>query len=180
MVLAVLDDVTELERSKRLAEKLATLDQLTGINNRRNIFKILNENLQMFKRYKKEFSAIMIDIDNFKEINDNYGHQVGDKVLMTIAKLIKSELRVPDEVGRYGGEEFLVLLPFTNLSKAFRCAERIRLKIERFNIPDIDRKVTVSLGVGEYTSCMAENDFIGNIDRLLYKAKKNGRNRAEI
>lgn len=178
-VLAVLDDITELEKSKRKAEKLASIDSLTEINNRRNIIKILEENFQAAKRYGNKFSIIMTDIDNFKRINDELGHQTGDKVIQNTAKVIEGELRAVDNAGRYGGEEFLMVLPSTNLKEANLCAERIRKKIENMTKKP-EEKVTLSLGVVEYREGMTLKNIIKEADILLYKAKKGGKNRVEL
>lgn len=177
-VLAVLDDITELEKSKRKAVELASIDSLTGINNRRNIIKILEGNFQTAKKHGGKFSIIMADIDNFKGINDELGHQKGDEVIQNTAKAIKEELRSADHTGRYGGEEFLMVLPSTNLEEASLCAERIRKKIEKMT-GNSEEKVTLSLGVVEYREDVSLKNMIKRADMLLYKAKKNGKNRVE-
>ena len=131
----------------------------------------------------------MTDIDFFKSVNDTYGHAAGDLVLKTVSRIIKLQLRDYDIAGRYGGEEFAILLPFTKLEEAKMVAERLRKAVENKKI-DISKintessekniSVTISLGVAEYSKENSEETLLQNADKALYKAKENGRNRVEI
>ena len=180
-----------LSRAKSYIEVLeyATLDALTGYNNRHQFEKRLKETTAAAKRQNQPLCCIMSDIDFFKKVNDTYGHAVGDCVLKTIAKTIKKELREEDIASRYGGEEFIFLLPHTKLDEAIIVAERLRkqvekkkINIEEYNIKDVKEiSVTISIGVSEYN----KNDKDPHIlyqkaDEALYKAKETGRNKVVI
>ena len=154
---------------------LADFDSLTGIYNRRKIEDVLMFELERAKRYGKPLSILFIDIDNFKDINDTYGHRKGDQVLRRVASLIRQELRSTDYVGRFGGEEFLVILPETRPEEAVKVAERIRRVIERADFGGV--KVTVSVGVTGYAEGESCSEIIERVDRAMYKAKMNGKNR---
>lgn len=160
----------------------ANYDFLTGILNRNAIYNILKKELSRAKRIESFVSIVMIDLDHFKSINDIHGHQTGDTVLKESANVIKESLRQYDEVGRYGGEEFLVVLPNTNHNNALIIAERIRDSINNHPIL-IDNKtlsISASLGVSVINNNYDKLDeFINTSDKALYNAKKNGRNRIE-
>lgn len=148
---------------------LSTTDTLTGLYNRRKIDEILNE----IKNNK--FSLILLDIDKFKDINDKYGHLIGDKVLIKFAKLLKSNINVNDEIGRWGGEEFLLICKNTSESEAYKIAERLRIIFEKEDF-DIERKVTASFGICEAKKDSSLKEVLANADAALYKAKQRGRN----
>ncbi len=157
---------------------LADIDSLTGFYNRRKIEEILRNEMERARRYGDPLSVIFVDIDNFKQINDTYGHRKGDEVLMKVADLIRRELRKTDFVGRFGGEEFVIILPETEPERAVRVAERIRERIERedFGVGE----VTISAGV---TGLKGEDDYgslFVRMDRAMYLAKRKGKNRVEI
>lgn len=182
---------TTISRANIYAEilKHATLDALTGFNNRRQLEERIKQEVSSAKRQKRNLCAIMTDVDFFKSANDTYGHAVGDLVLKTIARVIKMQLRDYDIAGRYGGEEFSIILPYTKLSEAQMVAERLRKAVEKTKIDiskvnsDVTEKnigVTISLGVAEYSSDDDENTLLQKADKALYKAKENGRNRVEI
>ncbi|MDD3365537.1 MAG: GGDEF domain-containing protein, partial [Syntrophomonas sp.] len=122
---------------------------------------------------------LMLDIDHFKKVNDSYGHQTGDQVLRTVADIIKSNLREVDLVGRYGGEEFLVILPHTDRNSGFQVAERIRRQIEGKSFTANGLKITISIGVSQYRNSEI-GKFIELADELMYQAKTKGRNRVEM
>jgi len=171
-----------LENSRLLAEvqRLAITDELTGINNRRGLFELGSREFLISKRMNRPLSALMIDLDNFKDINDRYGHAAGDFTLHEIAKRISDNIREIDIIGRYGGEEFVVLLIGDNLQSSMVAAERIREAISNNKvITETDTlQVTVSIGVDELDSLTANLDaLIKRADRALYIAKHNGRNR---
>lgn len=182
---------TTINRANVYAEilKYATLDALTGFYNRRQLEERIKQEVSNAKRQNAPLCGIMTDIDFFKSVNDTYGHAVGDLVLKTIAKVIRSQLREYDIAGRYGGEEFSILLPFTKIEEAHMVAERLRKTIESkvINIskvnPDADVKeikVTISLGVYEIKQDDKEDDLLKKADKALYEAKNTGRNKVVI
>jgi len=163
-------------------ERLANLDSLTGLYNRRVILHRLNERIKYVRRYGEELSLIMLDIDHFKKVNDQYGHLTGDGVLEEIAVLVQRNIRGTDVVGRYGGEEFIIILLKTGLSSAVDVAERVRKAIEAAEMKDPEGNVfsvTVSEGVSSYKPAEDERSLISRADDALYRAKENGRNRVE-
>lgn len=178
-------DKKRIEEQRRLMikelEKLSRTDSLTGLLNRRAVLELLEYNLKRTSRYKARTSVIITDIDNFKDINDSYGHPAGDEVIKGVAKTIKDALREPDIVGRYGGDEFLLILPETDLSGAMELAERIRRIVESANFvigDNIYIKTTISLGVINCTNLTGVEEVIKLGDKALYTSKKEGRNRS--
>ncbi|MFA4015005.1 MAG: hypothetical protein RUDDFDWM_000071 [Candidatus Fervidibacterota bacterium] len=162
-------------------EKLSLTDALTGIANRRHLERHLELELARARRYGYQLAAIMLDIDHFKKFNDTYGHLAGDKVLQGLAKLIASEARASDLVGRYGGEEFLIICAYTDLNGALTLAERIRKSVEEKLLISHNGKelrVTISAGVAVFPDdATDEVSLIEAADKALYKAKQAGRNR---
>jgi len=167
----------------RTIERLSRIDQLTDIPNRRSFDERLQMEWKRAIREKTPISLIMIDIDNFKRINDTYGHPQGDIVLQTIAKILPQSFRRPGDIAsRWGGEEFTVLLPNTTLSGALEVAEKIRECVENENIPCDDNttiKVTISIGVNSIVPDRDSHtkDLITDADKALYLAKGSGKNR---
>jgi diguanylate cyclase (GGDEF)-like protein len=164
-------------------QQLATSDPLTNISNRRHLFDLGRQEFLRAKRFKHNLSVIMMDIDHFKLVNDRFGHAAGDHVLCQLAKLIRSEVREVDIVGRYGGEEFTLILPETGLKKASEVAERLRQIINQiFDSTDQSSpQITVSIGVAGLDADTPDFDALVNqSDKALYKAKESGRNRVEI
>lgn len=166
----------ELKLKNAILDKMAVTDSLTGLFNHAHIIERLNQEVIKSRRYSFHLSIIMFDIDNFKNINDSYGHQIGDDVLIKISSTITHELRKVDLVGRYGGEEFLVILPHTNLKGCIITAERIRKSVEKMKWPEQGLTLTISGGICALESENVQ-DFIKKADDLLYKAKDSGRNR---
>ena len=169
--------------------KHATLDALTGFYNRRQLEERIKQETAKAKRQKTPLCAIMIDIDFFKRINDIYGHAAGDLVLKTVSKTMRSQLREYDVAGRYGGEEFAVLLPFTKTEEAVMVAERLRQAVENKKIdlskinhemPNKIIDVTISLGIYELKVSDSADDLLKEADKALYQAKETGRNRIII
>ncbi len=158
---------------------MAFRDGLTGLLNYRAFSEILMTEWERARRYKSTFSLMMIDIDHFKRINDDYGHPTGDLVLVSIASRLQNRLRKSDMVFRYGGEEFMVLLPQTGIYKASLLAERIRSFVEKMRFPG-DIGVTISIGVCQYQDGLTSTDLVKQADTGLYLAKGKGRNRVEI
>ena len=161
----------------RQAVQNALTDPLTGVNNRMAMDANLNRDIELSKRYNSKLSVLMIDIDNFKDINDTYGHLQGDDILKQVANIIMDLIRNSDVCYRYGGEEFLVLLNKTDLDQALFVAERIREKIENANFLNKQKTgITVSIGAAKYEINMNKDAFIEMADKSLYSAKNNGRN----
>ncbi len=153
------------------------IDPLTGVNNRAYL-EFLKTKL---KRIKNTISILMLDLDNFKILNDRYGHLVGDIVLKKVAQTIRKNVKTPDEVIRYGGEEFLVIAYRCSLKDGFKLGERLRKKIKNLRFKDYkDLKITVSIGVSEYSSKKDLKDSIENADKAMYMAKKAGKDRVRI
>ena len=169
-----LNEMRLIEEKKKLITESLT-DPLTGILNRRAILEELSQRMNHHLYDFEHLSILMLDIDFFKKINDNYGHIVGDKVLIKVSEIISQLIRGFDTVGRYGGEEFLVILPNTNSENAYKAAERIRKKIEETEFDDIEH-LTVSIGFTSYADESIES-LINKADQNLYEAKKTGRNK---
>ncbi|MFZ5975979.1 MAG: sensor domain-containing diguanylate cyclase [Bacillota bacterium] len=167
---------SELEQANRELARLAEIDKLTQIYNRLKLDEILHREIKMCERYHTELSVILMDIDNFKQVNDLHGHIAGDNVLVQMANILRRNLRVNDAVGRWGGEEFLLILPHTNLEQACKVAEKIRATIDSEAFPIIDRQ-TCSFGVTNYFFGDNQDKLLMRADTALYKAKKCGRNR---
>lgn len=169
--------------------KHATLDALTGFYNRRQLEERIKQEVANAKRQHAPLCGIMTDIDFFKSVNDTYGHAVGDLVLRNIAKIIRSQLREYDIAGRYGGEEFSILLPFTKITEAQMVAERLRQTIEQKTIdiskinPDAEIQklnITMSLGIYEIKENDKDEDLLRKADKALYEAKNTGRNKVVV
>jgi len=160
----------------------ATRDGLTGLINRAEIDLRAEEALGLAERYKRPLSCLMADIDHFKQVNDRLGHGAGDAVLREVARRIVTACRASDVVGRYGGEEFLLLLPETGAADAVTTADKLRrvLSEHAVNIDGLDIPITASVGVAEWNPGMARSDLYEAADQALYKAKQNGRNRTEL
>jgi len=165
------------ERTVEL-EKLAITDKLTGIYNRFKLDEELSHNYAHYLRYNRVYSIILIDIDFFKNINDTYGHQVGDDVLQKLSSTLELNIRTTDTLGRWGGEEFLIILPDTDIDGAYALAEHIREKIEDIEFESVG-KVTISGGVSQINSSSNQKRILAIADKALYRAKEKGRNRIE-
>jgi diguanylate cyclase (GGDEF)-like protein len=173
----------QIAQARQQIETMATVDELTSLNNRRHFLRRFNEELKRALRMKESLACIMIDIDHFKEVNDTYGHLIGDKILKEAAALIMGSIRTYDIAGRYGGEEFAVALPDTTIEEALTLAERIRISVEEnlFRCAGtlLKKPITVSLGIASLQSSDKEvDDLLKRADDSLYLAKKDGRNRA--
>lgn len=168
----------ELKDAMSRIQELVNIDELTGIYNRRRIFQVLSEESNRYQRAPGAFSLGILDVDFFKQVNDTHGHQCGDRILRELATSVVNDLRVIDSFGRYGGEEFLLVLPQTALSGAVIKAERIRKSIEALRFPDLpgNLRVTVSIGVAEFKQGETTDETLARADLALYQAKQNGRN----
>ncbi|MCB9096148.1 MAG: diguanylate cyclase [Arcobacter sp.] len=172
-----LTDITKLKEKSNLLEYQASHDKLTGLLNRNRFDELYSKEIKKSKRYRNELSIILLDIDNFKSINDTYGHQIGDEVLKEISKLILTNVREADVCVRWGGEEFLILLPHTNLDGAIVVAEKIRTTISSIPISKENLIVTSSFGVSQMEDEDDENTLITKSDKYLYEAKNSGKNK---
>lgn len=168
----------KLEENLEHVTRLSETDHLTKAYNRLKFNEVIKMEVLRSKRYKIDLSVIMFDIDFFKKINDRYGHDIGDLVLVEISKLVKKSVRETDIFCRWGGEEFMILLPNTSLEFAVLVAERIRKLIYNLEIKNIE-KVSCSFGVVSFDFEEDLDDFIKRVDERLYTAKDNGRNRVE-
>lgn len=172
---------SEQEKYIEIIHEMAIRDELTCLYNRRHVMDLLEYEKKRSARGGGIFCLAMLDIDHFKKVNDNYGHQAGDSVLQQVATLMKNTLRDTEFCGRYGGEEFLIVLTHTDIKGALICSERLRTNIENAVFPDIDTafKITVSIGLSEYQMREDVEQTILRADKALYRAKKQGRNRVE-
>lgn len=172
--------VERLQEHQVRLEELATTDPLTGLGNRKQIMTSLELQMEGFCRHGTNFSLLMLDIDFFKKVNDTYGHQAGDSVLVEIAGILSTTLRTLDTAGRYGGEEFLVILDTADQAQAAQSAERIRQAVERhvFLCHGHELRITVSVGASViYPTDETVDNLIARADKALYMAKSKGRNR---
>lgn len=164
---------------KAIAEKNAITDKLTGALNRTAIEVIINTERERAKRAKKPISIILFDIDFFKKINDTYGHDVGDYVLKTVVELIRKNIRKSDYLIRWGGEEFMILLPETDIDSTIKIAEKLRSLVENYQFKTVG-KVTISLGLTQLKTGEDFDSAVKRADESLYLAKNRGRNRVEF
>ncbi|HKK09494.1 MAG TPA: diguanylate cyclase [Bacteroidales bacterium] len=169
-------DITEKKLYEEKLQKMASTDSLTGLFNRQHFETELSKALAYIKRYGTNISLVMIDIDHFKEVNDRYGHDVGDKVLVEFAKRCKAILREPDTPVRWGGEEFIIILPETDVNAAGEASEKLRQHIISEPFFDVGT-VTVSLGVTGLLLSDNKNSLLKRLDDALYDSKRFGRNR---
>ena len=171
-------EITSLTSEKKDFEQKAFTDKLTNIYNRAYFEVEMDKEFSSFKRENRPLSLIILDIDKFKDFNDNYGHQIGDEVLKELAKAISQNIRTTDIFARWGGEEFVIILPATALESAKKVAEHLRVTVEQHSFKD-DLNVTCSFGVSECGEDDTKESFLKKVDEALYRAKRNGRNRVE-
>lgn len=173
----IMSNITKEEEYKIELKKISTIDSLTKIYNRRYFDAKLKEEIESATRYNFTFSLIMFDIDHFKKINDEYGHDAGDKVLIEYSKLTSKTIREGDIFCHIGGEEFMIILPYTDGEKARKIAEKLRSKIENYKkiVP-----VTMSFGVSEFIEGETRDHIYKRVDDALYEAKENGRNQVVL
>ena len=166
--------IQQLQEKLKEAQENLIIDPLTKVYNRRGLWHFLEHEIEKARRYRKNLSIIMCDLDKFSQINNTYGHQVGDKVLEVFANTIKSLSRGSDIVTRYGGEEFLIIVPEANLDQAYLFAEKIRTATEKlkFKYKDKEFYITVSLGVAQFRQEDTIETLIERADKMLYEAKK--------
>lgn len=173
-----------LRMQSALMEEIARSDAVTGVSNRRGLMDDLVPEVYRALRYRRPLSLLLLDVDHFKLVNDRYGHQFGDQVLLETASLLQGAVRTSDLVARYGGEEFVVVLPETDLASAGRVAEKLRAAIESHDFEDEDRRARVTISVGVATLSDSKIDasetarrLLGKADAAMYTAKRAGRNR---
>ncbi len=176
LVRARLHTHLSIKKQADLLRRLSNLDSLTSVANRRHFFELAEREFSRIRRYNREMSIIMLDIDNFKNINDSNGHATGDKVIIALVQLASTKLRHLDAIGRLGGEEFAILMPETAIKEAMIVAERLRKSIETEMSSDVP-SITISMGV---SSVIAEDKSfetaLARADAALYQAKNEGRN----
>lgn len=174
----------QLQDALAREQRNARTDDLTGINNRRHFFALARQAFSIAVRYHHPLGAILLDLDHFKQINDRWGHQVGDDALKQVANIVRRHLRDADIPGRYGGEEFIVLLPESTADQAKVVAERIRREVGKFGLetPQARISFTLSAGVADTTQSRLDSieQLIGFADQALYAAKQTGRDRTVI
>jgi len=170
--------VKKLENALVVAKKESKEDFLTNVATKRALDNEIKRVEEAYKRYKIDYTLCFIDIDHFKVVNDTFGHEAGDVILSALGKILKRYLREVDFVGRYGGEEFLVILPSTNLAQGVLFSEKIRKIIEKYKFIYKNERIDVkiSCGVAQRSKTTSETQTISNSDKMLYKAKENGRN----
>lgn len=173
-----IEKTKEIERINKELEYNATMDFLTDLYNRRKSDEILENEWERYKRYKRNFSIIILDIDDFKNINDKYGHNVGDKILNEFAGILKENVRKTDKIGRWGGEEFLIVCSESNLEESLIVAEKIRTGICK-NKFEVDELITGSFGISTAKGKESIYELVSKADEAMYIAKNKGKNRIE-
>ncbi len=176
-ILGISRDITELHLSQKKIKEQSYIDELTKLHNRKSYNEHIEELVSLKKRYGTPFSMVMYDIDNFKAVNDTYGHKVGDIVLTKMSELITSLLRESDYIFRIGGEEFIILLTETNLENAVAVATKVCKSVEKNLIYITNNPITISMGVSEVNESDSEDTIFKRVDELLYKSKNSGKNK---
>jgi diguanylate cyclase (GGDEF)-like protein len=176
-------DITERKNLERRLAELATTDELTGLSNRRHFLESGTREVERSRRSGAPLALLMLDLDNFKDVNDRYGHPTGDTVLRLFSETCAKTLRCTDIIGRLGGEEFGILLPDTDAEGAKTLAERVRQDIERTAFPSAGGRFSITVSIGIATMTDPEdslNDLMHRSDHALYESKRAGRNRATV
>lgn len=170
-------DATERIEAEQVKD-MALKDALTGLANRAYFEKLFNQEFENTKRFKRNLSLIMLDADKFKSINDHYGHMAGDIVLQRLASILNQTVRHEDIVSRYGGDEFVLILPKTNIDAAMEIAERIRLAVEEntLTMDNLDIQFTTSIGVVQYSNESNSSELLKKADKAMYRSKHSGGN----
>ena len=169
----------ELELKNISLSERVSIDNLTGIKNRYYFDERIKEEVDLAKRQKVSFSLLLFDLDHFKLVNDNFGHDVGDKVLKRVTDAVSKIIRSYDIFARWGGEEFVVLMPNTTEAEAVPAAEKIRKTVEDISHPDIE-KITISIGIAIWEADDDVDQIFVKADKALYTAKNQGRNRVIV
>ncbi len=173
--------IRKLQKKMEEVADMATIDELTGLYNRRALFSRLQEEINRAERYRQHFSILLLDIDDFKKVNDTYGHPVGDGILHGFGEFLRHSLRDSDFPARFGGEEFICLLPSTDTLQAVKVGEKIRSFLNQNTLcsqkSGLSLKITVSIGIATYKPGDNIDDLIQRADNALYQAKHQGKNR---
>jgi diguanylate cyclase (GGDEF)-like protein len=173
-------DITAIKNKSDTYRYKASHDALTSLYNRFYFHEVLTHEINRATRYNKIFILVMFDIDHFKTINDTYGHDIGDEVLIKLSVLVKKYLRKTDIIARWGGEEFMIFMPETNISNAINKIDMLRVQIEQTQLlQSLKKPVTVSFGVTEFLQGDTKNTLLKRVDVAMYNAKNNGRNKIE-
>jgi len=175
----IFSNISSIFKKSKKDEYLANHDTLTGIYNRQYFNKIVNQDIYEVHSNTNSSALLMLDLDFFKRVNDTYGHQVGDDVLQRFTQVISKNIRSSDVFARWGGEEFILLLPNISIANAYNIADTLRKKIEETNFKDVGT-VTCSIGISEFIEGDNLTTWLFRVDEALYKAKENGRNRVEL
>lgn len=176
----LMNDITKMEKYREELQTLTVTDELTKVGNRLACNQALSHEIGRAHRYATALSVVMFDLDHFKAVNDQFGHDVGDLVLRQTAKVIAEKLRETDSLCRFGGEEFIVVLPETTLECAKQTAERLRQAVIELGSDKVPTPISISLGVATLTQWDSEDTLLKRVDQALYQAKQNGRNRVEV
>ncbi|MCG9013726.1 GGDEF domain-containing protein, partial [Laribacter hongkongensis] len=171
--------INELVSSNRELEKLSSTDRLTGLANRLRLDEEVARQISLAQRHAQEFSLILLDLDHFKLVNDQHGHQVGDRVLIEIAALLRQTLRNSDTAGRWGGEEFLIVLPQTSVESARKVADKLRRTIAGHNFGSVGPQ-TASFGIAVWHAGDTAKTLFVRVDHAMYQSKRDGRNRVTL
>ncbi|TPG58858.1 diguanylate cyclase [Ewingella americana] len=176
LMLCIIHDITEQKRLEQELEHAALRDALTGLGNRRQFLQLVEQAHAKNQYFEQDFSLMLVDADHFKAINDAYGHHRGDEVLISLARALESCIRDSDRVFRWGGEEFVILLPLTNLQGALHVAESLRETVQQLSQPNFP-PLTVSIGVAQHLTDEDSISLFKRMDEALYRAKTSGRNK---
>jgi diguanylate cyclase (GGDEF)-like protein len=168
------------ERDQKEIHRLVTTDDLTGMANRREFDRALNHAVKQVERYGRPASLVMYDLDHFKQVNDSFGHETGDRVLRSISELVRANVRELDILARWGGEEFMILASETTADTAAAMAEKLRGLIAAQVFEQVGMMVTASFGVTELTKGDSPTAVVSRVDEALYQAKQGGRNRVHV
>jgi diguanylate cyclase (GGDEF)-like protein len=182
------ENMEQHSRLQQTLEELVITDDLTGVYNRRELNRLLHLEFRRAKRFKRPLAMILYDIDHYKQVNDNFGHLIGDQVLIWLTNLIANNTRATNFIARFGGDEFVILLPETTSEKAYQVAERLRTRVSEFPFEGLAAEeiqvkfgITISLGVAELNDELRSAEaFFAAADQALYKAKHSGRNQTQI
>ena len=170
---------SQTNHQRKLLSKSATIDFLTGVKSRRALSQKLKESIELKKRKDESICAILLDLDHFKNTNDEYGHAMGDTLLLRVCNLIRTKIRLTDRLYRYGGEEFVVILRGSTIDEALASAEKLRIAVLQDETLE-NYGVTISLGVGELNSGESAGQWLQRVDMALYKSKDTGRNKTTL
>lgn len=177
-LVSVVHDISERKAREAELERLASTDPLTGAGNRRKLYELLDRQLHLRRRYANPVSLVVVDIDHFKRINDRFGHEIGDHVLMEFSRKIRGALREPDLLARIGGEEFVILAPQTDRKGVLAITEKVAETVRALRIEEAGG-ITASFGVAEAEAGEERDELLRRADQALYRAKSAGRDRIE-